>query len=182
MLVDKTSEILLLAQAHGFSIVGVAAVEAMDPAPLQRWLQAGYGAEMEYLNRHLPLRANLREVMPGACSVICVALPYAGSRSDEGRFTVAKYARGADYHAVMRARLSALWQEVVSTNIGAEGRIFVDSGPLPERELARRAGIGWVGEHSCLINPDFGSRFCLGEILTTLTLRPSSPIAGGCGD
>jgi len=81
----------------------------------------------------------------------------------------------------VRDRLSALWQAVVRTFPEAQGRLCVDSGPLPERELARRAGLGWVGRHGCLIHPRFGSRFVLGEILTTLELAPTAPVAGACG-
>ena len=179
-----TPWIIERAREHGFPLAGVATVEPMDATPLRDWLEAGYGAEMDYLRRHLPLRADMTTLLPGgAKSVICVALPYpAPLPAESASVTVAKYARGADYHDVIRERLEALWREISSRVAGAEGRIFVDSGPLPERELARRAGIGWVGKHSCLIHPDFGSRFCLGEILTTLDLQATAPLPGACGD
>lgn len=183
MVVGSTSWIISRAKAHGFPLVGVTAVEVMNPSPLREWLQAGYGAEMDYLPRHLPIRADLRTVLPGAQSVICVALPYPGPQASESStVSIAKYARGADYHDVIRERLHNLWQEIRATNTGAEGSIFIDSGPLPERELARRAGLGWVGKHSCLIHPNYGSRFCLGEILTTLKLQPTSALPEQCGD
>jgi epoxyqueuosine reductase len=154
----------------------------MDPAPFRAWLAAGYAAEMAYLERHLPLRADLRAVLPGARSAICVALPYPGPQPGEAAIgAVAKYARGADYHDVVRERLTLLWDELRREHPAAEGRVFVDSGPLPERELARRAGLGWVGKNSCLIHPELGSRFVLGEILTTLALEPTAPITGSCG-
>ena len=171
------------AQALGFVAVGIAAVEPMDPAALRDWLAAGYGAEMAFLHRHLPLRADLRAVLPGARSVICAAWPYAGPAAGEPlRGAVACYARGEDYHRVVAERLRVLWDEILREAPGETGRVFVDSGPLPERELARRAGIGWVGKQSCLIHPRLGSRFVLGEILTTLALPPTAPLAGGCGD
>lgn len=166
-----------LARYAGFAAVGVATVEPMDPTPLRAWLDAGYGAEMTFLARHLPLRADLRAVLPGTRSVFCVALAYPKSPDS----MVAGYARCLDYHEVMRARLSLLWEKVIRAHPEAQGNLFVDSGPLPERELARRAGIGWVGRHGCLIHPRYGSRIVLGEILTTLALPPTSPVAGDCG-
>jgi len=178
----ETTRIVEQARELGFGAAGIVAVEPMDPAPFRAWLDAGYGAEMHYLERHLPLRADLRAVLPGARAVICAALPYPGPREGESAIgAVAKYARGADYHHVMRERLTILWDELQREHPGAEGRVFTDGGPLPERELARRAGVGWVGKHSCLIHPAMGSRFVLGEILTTLALEPTAPIAGGCG-
>lgn len=171
------------ARELGFPAVGIAAIEPMDPSPLREWLAAGYAAEMEYLHRHLPLRANLENVLSGARSVICAALPYPGPTHGESLVgAVARYARGADYHDVVRERLQQLWSEVKEWHPGAEGRIFVDGGPLPERELARRAGLGWVGKHSCLIHSDLGTRFVLGEILTTLELPPSTAVEGSCGN
>jgi epoxyqueuosine reductase len=178
----STNWIVRQARAHGFHLAGVAAVETMDPEPLRRWLAAGYAAEMSFLHRHAPLRANIAALLPGALSVICVAVPYPGPSVDEScAATVAKYARCADYHDLIRVRLHALWQEIATINVDAKSRIFVDSGPLPERELARRAGLGWVGKHSCLIHPDYGSRFCLGEILTTLELQPTTAMPEQCG-
>ncbi|MHB9129562.1 MAG: tRNA epoxyqueuosine(34) reductase QueG [Armatimonadota bacterium] len=179
---EQTIRILSRAKEIGFAAAGIAAVEPMDPAPLRDWLDAGYGAEMEYLRRHLPLRGNLEAVLPDAKSVICVALPYPGPHPDEAPIgAVARYARGADYHEVVMEMLTRLWSEIHGVNPDAVGCIFVDAGPLPEREMARRAGIGWPGKHSCLISPALGSRFVLGEIFTTLPLTPSTPIDGSCG-
>jgi len=180
--VVETTGILNRARALGFGAAGIAAVTTMDPAPFRAWLEAGHAAGMDYLARHLPLRADLPSVLPGARSVICAALPYPGPWDGESVVgAVAKYARGADYHDVVRERLTLLWDELQREYPEATGRIFVDSGPLPERELARRAGVGWVGRHSCLIHPELGTRFVLGEILTTLALEPTPPITGGCG-
>jgi epoxyqueuosine reductase len=180
--VEITARILNRARQLGFDAAGVTAVESLDPAPLHAWLDAGYGAEMDYLTRHLPLRADLRQVLPGAQSVVVVAMSYPGPTDGEAEIGwVARYARGADYHDVIRERLDTLWAEITAEHPDAEGRIFVDGGPLPERELARRAGIGWPGAHSCLIHPRLGSRFVLGEILTTLPLEPSDPACGSCG-
>ena len=179
---DFTDWLTTRASDCGFAAVGITRVEQMDPAPLRAWLAAGYAAEMAYLQRHLPLRAHLDAVMPGARSVICVALAYPGPTPDESPIgAVARYARGADYHTVVRERLQQLWTAIARRE-GGEGRIFVDGGPLPERELARRAGLGWVGRHGCLLHPRLGSRFVLGEILTTLDLPTAAPLSGSCGD
>lgn len=180
---EETVRIIRRARELGFGAAGVAAVTAMDPAPFRAWLAAGHAAGMAYLARHLPLRADLRSVLPGARSVICAALPYPGPYPEESATgAVAKYARGADYHDVVRERLNLLWDELQRDYSAAQGRIFVDSGPLPERELARRAGVGWVGRHGGLIHPELGLRFVLGEILTTLALEPTAPIHGSCGN
>lgn len=172
-----------LAVRAGFPLVGVTAVEPMDASPFQEWLTAGYGADMAFLHRHLPLRADLQALLPGARSVIIVALPYPGPLPGESeRAVVAKYARGTDYHILLRDRLKQIWQEIQTRYPDETGRIFVDSGPLPERELARRAGIGWIGSNSCLIHYEYGSRLVIGEILTTLTLQPTPPTEGACGN
>lgn len=173
-----TKWIIDRAQALGAAAAGVAAVAPMNPAPLQTWLAAGYGAEMAFLQRHVPLRADVRTVLPEANSVICLAIPYPASVQAG---SIAAYARGADYHDVVRGVLETLWAEILERNPSAQARLFVDSGPLPERELARRAGIGWPGAHSCLIATGIGTRFVLGEILTTLALTSSDPAYGSCG-
>jgi epoxyqueuosine reductase len=174
-----TNWILERAQALGAVAAGVAAVTPMDPAPLATWLDAGYGAEMSFLRRHLPLRADLTAVLPEARSVVCVAMPYPPAGDDPVAGAVARYARGEDYHRVVTRLLDALWTALRAQAPG-EGRVFVDSGPLPERELARRAGLGWIGRHGCLITPA-GSRVVLGELLTTIDLAPTAPVAGDCG-
>jgi epoxyqueuosine reductase len=178
----QTAHILERAREIGFAAAGVATVEPMDPASFAAWLDAGYAADMSYLHRHLPLRADLTRVLPGARSVLCVALSYPGHVKGESPIgAVATYAHGTDYHDVITALLEQLWEAMRAIHPAAEGRIFVDAGPLPERELARRAGIGWPGGHGCLIAPALGTRILLGEILTTLPLTPSEPQERTCG-
>lgn len=167
----------------GFFALGIATVEPMDATPFQSWLNAGYHAEMDYLLRHLPLRANLQQLLPGAKSVICAAMPYPGPHpGEEGLGDISYFARCHDYHDVLQHALQQLWGGIHQRNSISDGRVFVDSGPLPERELARRAGLGWIGKHSCLIHPKLGTRFVLGEILTTLALPSSQPQQGSCGE
>jgi len=177
----QTAWILRRARELGFASAGIVAVEPMDSAPLRAWLEAGYHAEMVWLERHLSLRADLRQVLPGAQSVIVAALSYPIAGDDPVARSLARYARGRDYHEVVTELLTRLWEEIRERSPDTEGRILVDGGPLPERELARRAGIGWPGSHSCLIADNLGTRFVLGEILTTMPLMPSEPANGSCG-
>ena len=187
-MIDATT-ITALALDCGFPLCGITEVTPMDPQPLQSWLDAGYGAEMQYLRRHLPLRAQLTKLLPDAKSVISLATPYLSFISDE-KVTVADYARGVDYHEVIMVRLQLLWKKILPYYPAAMGNCYVDTAPLPERELARRAGIGWVGKNSCLINPQYGSRILLGEILTNLPLQATGEMSGaspvsdfaGCGN
>lgn len=171
------------AHQFGFADFGITAVEPMNPAPLRQWLDAGYGAGMSYLERHLSQRANLPSLIPGANSILCFALPYQGPEPGKSAMpSVACYAQGLDYHTVISQALHHLWEKVRELCPTALARIFVDSGKLPERELARRAGLGWIGKNSCLIHPGFGSRLLLGEIITDLQLSPSAPVSGSCGN
>lgn len=167
----------------GFADFGIAAVVPMNPAPLRQWLNDGYGAGMSYLERHLSQRAKLSSLLPGARSIICFALPYPGPLPGKTNApSVACYARGLDYHILINKALHQLWGKIKEMRPTALARIFVDNGALPERELARRAGLGWIGKNSCLIHPRFGSRVLLGEIITDLELSPSSPLSGNCGE
>ncbi len=176
---------LLLARACalGAGDAGVAALGELDATPLREWLERGYGAGMDYLRKHLPLRDHPEAILPGARTALIIALPYAGhtpgETPDDG---IAHYARGGDYHTVIGDILWELIGEITTTYAGAECRAFVDATPLPERELARRAGLGWVGRHSLLIHPQFGSRFVIGGILTNLPLLPATLLeSGDCG-
>jgi epoxyqueuosine reductase len=171
-----------LAATHGLIAVGVTPVQPMDPAPLHAWLAAGYAAEMTYLTRHRDTRGDLARLLAGARSVISVAMPYpVPTLAPELRPFVARFAQGADYHVELRTRLEALWREISTAVPAADARLFVDAGPLPERELARRGGVGWVGRHACLIVPGVGSRVVLGEILTTLALPATPAHEPSCG-
>ncbi|MDE3174086.1 MAG: tRNA epoxyqueuosine(34) reductase QueG [Gemmatimonadota bacterium] len=162
------------AYALGFDLVGVAALGPADTAPaFERWLAAGYAGDMAYLARGAPKRADTRLPVTGAKSAIVVALDY-GGRAPDG--PVARYARGDDYHDLMVERLNALhaW---LSAEVGRDvpGKAYVDTGPVLERDLARKAGLGWFGKNTNLINPTLGSYFFLGELLVDLELEPDAP-------
>ena len=167
---------LVEAQAYGlgFDLVGVAALGPVATAPaFERWLDAGRAGEMEYLARGADMRRDARLPVPGATHAIVVALDY-GGREPSG--PVARYARGLDYHDLMVDRLRAL-QDALGERAGAPvaGRAYVDTGPLLERDLARRAGLGWFGKSTMLIHPRRGSFFFLGALLVAAELEASAP-------
>jgi len=151
------------------------------------WLAAGMHGEMAYLENRAALRSGPLSdpgLLAGARSVVVVALSYHFPAPDPAQAPVgviARYARGSDYHGLMREKLDALGAWIEATWPGARTRGFADSGPLRERELAARAGIGWQGKHTNLISLDLGNWFLLGALLTTLDLAPDPPAEGHCG-
>jgi epoxyqueuosine reductase len=141
---------------------------------------------MQWLERRVDERLDPRLVLEGARSVLCVALQYHpldGEESPEGDLwpRVARYARGEDYHLVMERRLRRLGERVEAAFPGCRTRTYVDTGPLLERELAARAGLGAIGKNTNLLNPTKGSWLLLGELLLTLELQPDAPYADLCG-
>jgi epoxyqueuosine reductase len=169
------------AYALGFDLVGIAELGPVDTAPaFERWLAVGYDGDMAYLKRGAAKRADTRLPVSGARSAVVVALDY-GGKAPAG--PVARYARGDDYHDVMLERLNELhrWLE---TEVGrvVPGKAYVDTGPVLERDLARKAGLGWFGKNTNLLNPNLGSYFFLGELLLDLELEADAPfVAGHCG-
>lgn len=164
------------AYALGFDLAGVARLGPMETGEAySRWLAAGHAGEMAYLHRGEQPRLDSRRPLPGARSAIVVALDY-GGRQPPG--PVARYARGADYHDVMGERLRALhrWLEEACGH-EIPGKPYVDTGPVLERELARRAGLGWFGKNTNLIHPRLGSFFLLGALFVELELEPDAPFA-----
>lgn len=170
-----------------FDFAGVAALEpAAHGAAFRRWLERGDHAGMAYMARRVELRLEPAAVLEGARSALCVGLRYAPHR-DEASLDgdlwprVARYARGRDYHDVMGERLAALGERIETAFPGVATRWYVDTGPLLERELAARAGLGAVGKNTMLLHPEHGSYFLLGELLLTLDLAPDLPLADLCG-
>jgi epoxyqueuosine reductase len=176
-------ESLAKAQAYGlgFDLVGITSLGPAETAPaFENWLDRGYAGDMHYLPKWREKRHDTRLPYPGVSSGIVVALNY-GGRAPTG--PVARYARGADYHDVMTSKLREL-HRWVSTELGREvsGRAYVDTGPILERDLARRAGLGWFGKNTNLIHPSLGSFFFLGALLVDLPLEPDAPFeADRCG-
>jgi epoxyqueuosine reductase len=174
---------LVKAQAYGlgFDLVGIATLGPMETAgAFEAWIDKGYAGEMDYLPRGTAKRRDTRLAFGGATSAIVVGLDY-GGREPSG--PVARYARGDDYHDVMTDRLNELhrWLQI---EIGRPiaGKSYVDTGPILERELAQRAGLGWFGKNTNLVNPRLGSFFFIGSLLVDLDLAPDSPFdADRCG-
>ncbi|HUF66071.1 MAG TPA: tRNA epoxyqueuosine(34) reductase QueG [Gemmatimonadaceae bacterium] len=162
------------AYALGFDLAGIAELGPADTeGHLDAWLAAGYAGEMEYMGRNAHKRRDSRLPVPGAVSAIVVALNYGGAAPPG---PIARYARGDDYHDVMLTRLRELHRQLAE-HVGREvhGKPYVDTGPVLERELARRAGLGWFGKNTNLINPKIGSYFFIGSLFIDLALRPDAP-------
>jgi epoxyqueuosine reductase len=174
----------------GFQQVGISDVDlAQDEAHLERWVGAGHHGEMGYMVRHGTLRSRPAELVPGTVSVIAARMDYlpgtaASAESvlnDPELGYVSRYALGRDYHKVLRKRLERLARRIAEA-IGPFGyRVFVDSGPVLEKALARKAGLGWLGKHTNLLSREAGSWFFLGELLTDLRLPVDQPPAEHCG-
>jgi len=171
----------------GFQAVGVADADLSGAEPrLLEWLAQGWHGEMEYMARHGALRARPAELKPGTLRVISCRMDYLNDNDNEipaqsDKACIARYARGRDYHKVLRSRLQKLCQRIEG-EIGAFGyRVFTDSAPVMEVELAARAGIGWRGKHTLLLSSGSGSWFFLGEIYADLPLPVDAPEKERCG-
>jgi epoxyqueuosine reductase len=178
-----TAAVKARARELGFDrvAVGPAAPPAHGRA-FERWLDLGYGAGMEYLGRTREDRLDPRRLLPGARSVVAVALSYHVPEDDGGGWeAIARYARGRDYHDVMRPRLRALAASIEEAVAGATSRAAVDTSAVLERDLAARAGLGWFGKNTNLLAPGLGSWFFIGIVLTTAELAPDGGVADRCG-
>ena len=167
-----------------FQLVGVTdAAPLSGAATLRHWLADGCHGEMSYLADTAATREDPRRFLPGARSVLCVAMSYRdeGCAAPAQGIRIARYMRRADYHRVMRRRLIALGHRLTTLFPGAAFRVAVDTAPLLERELAARAGLGWIGRNTCLINQALGSDVFLGELVTDALLCPDDPASAHCG-
>ena len=183
------------ARELGFSHVGVADVDLSTAEPgLLAWLHNGFHGRMDYMAAHGLRRARPAELVPGTLSVITARMDYLPRGTPEGwpaielarlqrpaEGVVSLYARGRDYHKVLRARLQKL-QDRIAQAIGPFGhRVFTDSAPVLEVELAARSGQGWRGKHTLLLSREGGSMFFLGEIYVDLHLPRTEPTGAHCG-
>ncbi len=187
---ERTERVRELALAEGFDAVGVARLApAASGAALRRWLARGDQAGMAWLGRRVERRLDPRESLPGARSALVVAWRYApvaeggeaGPLGDLWR-GVARYARGADYHDFLLERLQRAGQRIAEELPEMDFRAYVDTGPLLERELAVRSGLGAIGKNTNLLSPTLGSWLLLGVLLLTLDLEPDPPIGDLCGE
>jgi epoxyqueuosine reductase len=173
------------AAALGFSATGIATLEpSRYQTELDRWLDAGRAGTMRYLARQAPQRKDPAAILPGARVAVVTLTNYHHAPAPEhpGEGRVAQYAWSLDYHAVLRPRLEALAGAIEAVAPGAATRCYVDAGPVPERELAQRAGLGWIGNNTLLINPRLGSFTFIGVVLTDADLAADLPFAADrCG-
>lgn len=180
-------------RAHelGFALAGIAdASPSVWIQELRAWIASGKHGKMDWMSEHGAIREDPSRVLENACSAIMVADLYA-TRADnidtplrKGEGRIARYARGKDYHKVLKKRLITLADELRARYPDDDFRVFVDTAPVLERELAMRAGLGWIGKHTLTIHPKLGSYFLLGGILTTRAVTPpqdQSRVSDHCG-
>jgi len=168
----------------GFDACGITDLRSSDTrAAFDAWLEHGYHGEMAYMAWQAPVRREPQRAWAEARSIVVVLHNYYQPQLIvDGRTRLARYAQGDDYHRVMRERLIRLGEAVVAAAGGGTARAFVDAGPLPERELAQRAGLGWFGKNTMLIDPQLGSFTFIGVVLTDLDLACDEPFeADRCG-
>ncbi|HEX5529320.1 MAG TPA: tRNA epoxyqueuosine(34) reductase QueG [Methylomirabilota bacterium] len=177
-----TGSVKALALELGFDLVAVGPAEPPEHgAALRRWVEAGHAGTMGYLSRRLEERLDPARVLPGARAAVCVALNYyQGEPEDASWRPIARYAWGRDYHDVIGPRLERLATHLTEA-AGARSRGYVDTGPVLERDLAARAGLGWIGKNTMLLHPTLGSWFFIGVLLTTAALVADAPLADRCG-
>lgn len=177
----ESSSIKAAALQSGFSTVGVCRPTTLEfHSHYDAWLTAGFAAEMEYLHRHRAPKFEPDLILEGARSVVVAGAFYGGEPGPlNGR--VARYARGRDYHRVLKRRLEPVVAEIARLDPESRNRICVDSLPTPDRYWAHRAGLGWFGKNTMLIDSQRGSWFLIGLILTTAELETDTPALGGCG-
>ncbi len=181
-----TEAVRACALSLGFDLVGFAPV--LTPAHalfFRKWLEQGFHGEMAYLARTADARCDPQQVLPGAKSAVVVGLNYAPAVSpvadDPTRGIFARYALGDDYHEVMERKLQQLLEFIRQQYPDCRAKIYVDAGPVLERDLAWRAGLGWFGKNTLLMNTHRGSYFFLGEVLLDIELEYDQPAFGGCG-
>ncbi len=185
-----TSDIRQWARALGFQQTGISDTDlSHDEASLFDWLQQGYHGEMDYMQRHGTKRSRPAELLSGTVRIISVRMDYQPAPcTDENTVLadpqlgyVSRYALGRDYHKLMRQRLQKLADQINAAVGDMHYRVFVDSAPVLERAIAQKAGLGWIGKHTNLINKSEGSWFFLGEIYTDLPLPVDAPTEDHCG-
>ncbi len=173
----------------GFDLVGIApAVRLPESGFYRQWIKRGFAGEMRYLTRNVEKRENCQILFPPAQSAIVCGISYHSSiaislenvPASTGR--ISRYARGDDYHMILKRKLYALLECIQKETCSPiEAKVCVDTVPILERIYAKYAGLGWIGNNSCLINQRYGSWFFLGEILLNLDLEYDSPVPNRCG-
>jgi len=178
---------LIRQAAHdlGFSFIGFAKAEQMEPEArrLEAWLNKGQHGEMHYMANHFEKRVDPRKLVPGAKTVITLLYNYHNPKKQEDSDApkISQYAYGKDYHFVIKDKLKSLITTMRAEIGEVDGRCFVDSAPVLERDWAKRSGAGWIGKNTLLIHPKQGSYFFLAELIVDLELIYDHPIKDYCG-
>ena len=185
---EETTQLKRRALAEGFDLVGVAAAgPASTAGHLDRWLADGMHGGMGYMAQTATRRSDPRHLLEGCRSVVMVgmsyrsSLPASDSHPPDDRVWISRYAWGRDYHRIVKKRLVRLGRWLEEAHPGCAWRAVVDTAPLLEREWAARAGLGWIGKNTMLLNRKFGSEIFLGALLTDLELQPDEPTTDHCG-
>lgn len=185
---DKTAlSRALKARAYdlGFAFTGIARAGFMEDEArrLEAWLEGGYQGQMRYLERYFDKRVDPTKLVPGAKSVVSLMYNYHNpeKQRDPEAPKISQYAYGKDYHYLLKPKLKSLLQWLQEEVGEVNGRVFVDSAPVLERDWARRSGLGWVGKNTLLIHPRAGSYFFLAELIIDLELAYDPPIKDYCG-
>jgi epoxyqueuosine reductase len=190
------NQVIKKASALGFVSVGFTTADAQDYVSIfEEAISSGRIASMKWLARNPKMRCDPKALLPNARSVICLAYPYGECgivpeemKTNKRALSVpreparARFARGAEYHEFIRGRLELLRQYLLELAPEATTKLCVDTSPLLEKALAQRAGIGWIGKHTILLNKKLGSWFLLGEIITDLKFKPDAPAKNLCGE
>jgi epoxyqueuosine reductase len=182
-----SQHIKLLAKKNGFHAVGITSAEPSEHIEFYNsWLDKKYFADMNYLENHQPKKSDLKKVFPDVQSVVCVALSYKTKEQNplflnSSQALISNYAWGDDYHIVMEKKLKQLLKEIQTLDQSIQGRYYVDTGPVLERSLAERAGIGWMGKNTMVMDQSLGSYIFLGEILLNCDLNSDQPQTDHCG-
>lgn len=174
----------------GFDSVGITGTDLSDHEPhLKQWVDAGMHGEMGYMRKHGTKRSRPAELVPGTKRVVSVRMDYAPADMDQAEDIlsdtaigyISRYALGRDYHKVLRKKLQQLAQKI-EASIGKFGyRVFTDSAPVLEKALAEKAGLGWIGKHTNLLDSKTGSWFFIGEVYIDLELPVDTPATNHCG-
>jgi len=188
-LAELAHNIKIWGKALGFQEVGITDIDLKDQeANLQKWLDNNYHGEMDYMAKHGMKRARPEELLPGTVRVISARMDYlpddaqfASNLEDKDLAYISRYALGRDYHKVLRKKLKQLGDKIQTEVKDLGFRPFVDSAPVLERPLAEKAGLGWVGKHSLLLDKESGSWFFIGELLVDLPLPIDKPQPNQCG-
>ena len=185
-----TQQIQARAHKLGFELVGIIpAAQSETIARYKQWIENGYAGKMRYLEKHLPLKTDVRQLLSEAKSVISLAMNYytldppKALAEDPARGQISRYAWGDDYHDIIRQRLSELVDFIKQTaETELQTRVCVDTAPIIEREYAQKAGIGWIGKNTNLIHWRSGSWYFLAEVLVSIALESDTlPLRGSCG-